>query len=75
MWRGELSFGDDIELRMIMADSDMKDGYVYEQHEHFYTLTSTASRSFRRFFAEFSSISFLIGSLTLYFHLISLKCY
>ena len=34
----------------------MKDGYVYEQHEHLYMLNSAASRSFRRFSARFMEI-------------------
>ena len=35
--RGEMSVGDEIELRMIMADYDTKDGSIYEQHELLYT--------------------------------------
>ena len=42
MRRAELSVGGNIEQRMIMADKDKKDGYVYEQNKHLYTLNSTA---------------------------------
>jgi len=73
MRRGELSFGDEIELRMIMADYYMKDECVFEQHEHLYTLNSADSRSLQHFSADFSSKSFLRVLLTLCFNLISLK--
>ena len=46
MRRGELSVGDNIELHMVMNDYDMKGVYVYEPHEHFYTLNSAASLPF-----------------------------
>ena len=32
----------------------MKYGYVWEQHDHLYTLNSAASRSFQRFSPDFS---------------------
>ena len=54
-----MSFEDNIEPLMIMTDWDMKNGCVYEQHEHLYTLTSAASRSFQQFSADFSSKYFL----------------
>jgi len=32
-----MSVGDDIECLMAITDKDMKDRYVYEQHQHLYT--------------------------------------
>ena len=54
-----MSAGDEIELRMIMADYNITDGCVYEQHEHLYKLTSAASRSFDRFSADFDIYIFV----------------
>ena len=37
MRRDEMSVVDEIECLMVISDSHMKDGYVYEQREHLYT--------------------------------------
>ena len=48
-----MSVGDDIECLKALTDQDMKDGCVYEQHKHLYTLRLASTRSFDRFSAFF----------------------